>query len=142
MELTLQARGSVHRGWSVVRRLGALSTGMERGTQVTASASWSPVALPVILFYPCFSEIISLWPGLAGCWPQHPCPKNKRPIEGRHFWSQPEGIAGISRQTESWALDPALEALILIKGVCSEEPQGSLPSRCLCSHLSSNFIEC
>lgn len=66
-------------------RLGTPSAGVERGTQVTASASWSPVALPVILFYPCFSEIISLWPGLAGCWPQHPCPKNKRPVEGSRF---------------------------------------------------------
>lgn len=44
--------------------------------QVMAHASRSPMALPVFLFCPCVSEIISLWPGLAWLlveakgWPQ------------------------------------------------------------------------
>lgn len=37
---------------------------LSRG-QVTANASWSPIALPVFLFCPCVSEFISLWPS---CW--------------------------------------------------------------------------
>lgn len=122
-------------------RLGALSQGMEHGTQVTASASWSPVALPVILFCPCFSEVISLWPSLAGCWSQHPCPKNKSPREGSHFkaWTQPEVRAGILRQTESWALDSAQKALILNKECVMKSPR-DLCQAGVCAPTSAQIL--
>lgn len=56
--------------------------------RVTAHVSWFPMALPVFLFCPCYSEIISLWPGLA--WllvgakgrPQQPCPRNEKSALG------------------------------------------------------------
>lgn len=51
--------------------------GMEHGMQVTASASWSPVALPVILFCPC--SLRSFPFGLVGlaAGPSTPAPRTK-----------------------------------------------------------------
>lgn len=65
--------------------------------QVTAHASWALTVLPVFVFCPCISEVISRWP-------QQPCAMT----EVRHWhWAaaqrpgpSPQGTARILRQTE------------------------------------------
>lgn len=74
--------------------------------QVTAHASWFPIALPVFLFCLCISEVISLWPS---CWweprarPSSPAPR------ARHWYWAVAGRPGPNPQDTARILRQAAE---------------------------------